>query len=75
MLGFYPGVAGVERRDQGLALRSCMDDSTDGDEAAGRDEWVATMALLAKVDREAYRALRALAWKHAKPLADSERAN
>jgi len=51
-----------------------MDDSSDG-EPAGQEEWVATMALLAQRDREAYRALRALAWKCAIPAVDSEQAN
>lgn len=55
-----------------------MDESSDGEperEPAGQDEWVATMALLGRRDREAYRALRALAWKMARILVESETAN
>lgn len=54
-----------------------MDDSSDGSDTpeAGRDEFVATMMLLAKVDRAAYRKLREMAWNHAQPLVVSEKAN
>lgn len=55
-----------------------MDDSSDGGgdvEVANQAEWVATMALLAKVDRAAYRKLRELAWKHARRLENSDSPN